>query len=119
MSKDRTTETTADSYTQSDHFPFTTSMANAEKVLCVLGAGPNVGASVARKFASQGYKVAVVSRKKKDIVEGQLHVDGDFCDPSSMQDVFSEIRRSLGIPSVVVYNGESVVDEVSKSGEPT
>ena len=34
----------------------------ANKVVLILGAGPRVGTAVAKKFASEGYKVAVASR---------------------------------------------------------
>ena len=76
--------------------------------LCILGAGSNIGAHVARKFASKGYRIALVSRtkEKKALIEGQLHVQSDLYDPSSVAGAFAEIRQSLGVPSVVVYNGE-------------
>ena len=76
-------------------------------VLCILGAGSNIGASIAKLFSSKGYQVALVSRSKpkEALAEGQLHVQGDFANPASVAGVFTEVRESLGIPSVVVYNG--------------
>ena len=76
--------------------------------LCILGSGSNVGAHVAKQFASKGYQVALVSRTKPEgaLPKGQLHVKSDFTDPSSISSAFAEIRKTLGIPNVVVYNGE-------------
>ena len=83
----------------------------AQKVLAIFGAGGNIGAAVAKQFASQGYKVALVSRRKPESEpgDGQVHVIGDLADPSSVASIFTNIRKSVGIPNVVVYNGEHVV----------
>lgn len=77
-------------------------------ILFILGAGSNVGASVARAFAAKGYRVALASRKTPDteIVEGQFHVVSDLSDPSNVADTFAKVRKALGTPNVVVYNGQ-------------
>lgn len=74
-------------------------------MVLILGAGANIGAGVARAFAAAGYQVATAARKAKSEAKSQLHVQGDFADPSSIRDIFAEVRKSLGDPSVVVYNG--------------
>lgn len=85
-------------------------MSTRLPVVLILGAGGNVGASVARAFAGKGYKVAVSSRTEKaDIMKGSnppLYVPGDFSDPESVPRVFSNVREKLGVPGVVIYNGE-------------
>ena len=80
-------------------------------VVLILGAGSNIGASVARAFALKGYKVAVTSRQpqKGHDDDGYLRVQGDLSDPSSVQHTFATVRRVLGHPSVVVYNGEQPI----------
>ena len=84
-------------------------MASSSQVLLILGAGGRVGTSVARLFASKGYKVAVSSRTDKSIsYEGSgkpLFVAADLSDPSSVPRVFEKVKKELGTPSVVVYNG--------------
>ena len=82
-------------------------MAQA-KTLAIFGAGGNIGAAVAKQFASKGYKVALVSRRKpeNELGDGQVHVIGDLADPSSVATIYANIRKAVGIPSVVVYNGE-------------
>lgn len=78
-------------------------------ILLVLGAGANVGSSVARLFRSKGYKVAVAARNVAAEVAGSadLAVKADFSDPSNIKLVFDEVKSKLGNPSVVVYNGWS------------
>lgn len=80
----------------------------ASPVLLILGAGANVGASVARSFASKGYKVAVTSRSGQKDTEttDYLNIQSDLSDPYSVKGVFSKVKEAFGVgPSVVVYNG--------------
>jgi NAD(P)-dependent dehydrogenase (short-subunit alcohol dehydrogenase family) len=79
---------------------------SSPKVLLLLGAGANIGASVARTFAANGYKVALASRTSRNHDAANLHVQADLSDPSSLVSVFQKVERELGTPSVVVYNGE-------------
>ena len=37
-------------------------MMNTQKILLVLGAGPNIGQNLAKRFKAAGYGVALVSR---------------------------------------------------------
>lgn len=87
---------------------FSGNMATTSKVVLILGAGANVGQHVARQFASQGYKVASISRsaKSSDNTSETVHIAADLSDPESIAGVFSQVKASLGIPSVVVYNGK-------------
>ncbi|CAI7586253.1 unnamed protein product [Penicillium palitans] len=81
-------------------------MANASPVILVLGSGPNIGHHVARTFAGKGYKVALASRslKEEDSNGDRVCISADLSDPHSVKDVFSKVKASLGLPSVVVYN---------------
>jgi NAD(P)-dependent dehydrogenase (short-subunit alcohol dehydrogenase family) len=81
-----------------------TTMPSTSPVVLILGAGPNIGQSVARAFAAKGYRVAVASRKATS-TPGQLHIPSDFSNPSAVGTAFAKVKEALGIPSVVVYNG--------------
>ncbi|KAE9364956.1 putative short-chain dehydrogenases/reductase [Stipitochalara longipes BDJ] len=84
-------------------------MPSASPLAVILGAGPNIGASVAKGFAAKGYKVVLTSRKTpKDANSSYSYVHGDLADPKSVVDVFSQIRKLHGEPSVVVYNAGAV-----------
>jgi NAD(P)-dependent dehydrogenase (short-subunit alcohol dehydrogenase family) len=77
-------------------------------VALVLGAGPRIGTSVAKKFASIGYKVAVVSRSGSEggnTAEGFLSLKADFTNPDSIPAIFDQVTTQFeAAPSVVVYN---------------
>lgn len=83
-------------------------MASSSPIILILGAGANVGQSVARAFAAKGYKVALAARKANasDNTADTVNIQSDFSDPDSVVNVFSKVKETLGIPSVVVYNGE-------------
>lgn len=84
------------------------------KVCVVVGVGPGLGASAARRFAREGFDVALVARRKEVLepvaaeVEAAgrraLAVPSDASDPAAVQRAYAEIERGLGVPSVLVYN---------------
>ena len=82
-------------------------MAQIPPVILILGAGPNIGQSVGRAFAERGYRVALAARKASDAhnTANEIHIKSDFTDPGAVVNAFSTVKSSLGIPSVVVYNG--------------
>jgi len=81
-------------------------MSSTSPLALILGAGPNIGASVAKGFAAKGYKVVLTSRKApKDADSSYSYVQGDLSEPKSVVDIFSRVRKLHGEPSVVVYNG--------------
>ena len=83
-------------------------MPSTSPVLLILGSGSNVGHHVARTFAAKGYKVALASRSAKEIdsTADQKIFSSDLSTPESVAGVFSKVKASLGLPSVVVYNGK-------------
>lgn len=82
-------------------------MSTTSSIVLIFGAGPRIGASVANAFAAKGYKVALASRKasEADNTANEIHIHSDLADPGTVADAFSKVKASLGIPSVVVYNG--------------
>ncbi len=85
------------------------------KVAAILGVGPGLGAAVARRFASEGFAVALMARREESVagvreeIEGQggtaLQVNADATDPPSVASVaFGRVRDELGDPEVFVYN---------------
>ena len=84
-------------------------MTETSPVILILGAGPKVGLPVAEAFASKGYKVAIAARSlnEADSTNNQLNIKSDFANPEDVLNAFVKVRKELGIPSVVVYNGKS------------
>ena len=83
-------------------------MAEAE-VAVIVGAGPGLGAALARAASAAGMKVAVASRDPAKIVDvarstGAVALACDATDGVSVDALFSQVRRDLGVPSFVVYN---------------
>lgn len=92
-------------------------MPAASPVILILGAGPRVGQAVAQAFHSKGYKVALASRslKEADSTSDQLNITSDFANPDDVANAFTKVRKALGIPSVVVYNGKLLANQQSTS----
>ena len=81
------------------------------KPVCVVaGVGPGNGASFARRFAADGYAVALLARQPEPSRELAAALPGarawtcDVGDAAQVARVFDEIRGSLGDPEVAIYN---------------
>jgi NAD(P)-dependent dehydrogenase (short-subunit alcohol dehydrogenase family) len=84
------------------------------QVAAILGVGPGLGAAVARRFAREGFAVALMARSEESLagvreeIEGNggtaLPVAADATDPASVEEAFGRVRRELGDPEVFVYN---------------
>lgn len=89
----------------------------ANPVVLILGAGPRIGASVAERFASYGYKVAVVSRSGSGTktAEGVLSLQADFTKPDSIPALFDTVKTEFyASPSVVIYNAAALTNPPGK-----
>ena len=84
-------------------------MASTSPILLILGSGPNVGQHLARAFVAKGYKIALTSRKgnSEEDTPDQVNIAADLSDPNSVIEVYGKVKASLGVPSVVVYNGKN------------
>ena len=81
----------------------------SSQTVLILGAGGNTGVAVAKKFKSQGWHVATVSRSAaKDPLtqHTSLHIQADFASPNAVVDAYQRVEKELGIPNVVIYNGK-------------
>jgi NAD(P)-dependent dehydrogenase (short-subunit alcohol dehydrogenase family) len=84
-----------------------------QPVCVVLGVGPGNGAAIARRFATDGYQVALLARSRTftDALARELantHAYScDAADPDSIKKTFAQIRRDLGDIDVLVYNAGS------------
>jgi NAD(P)-dependent dehydrogenase (short-subunit alcohol dehydrogenase family) len=84
------------------------------RVAAVLGVGPGLGAAVARRFAGEGYAVAMMSRQEESLAEIRqdiehdgataLPISADATDADSVAAAFETVRAELGDPEVLVYN---------------
>ncbi|HEY7486587.1 MAG TPA: SDR family NAD(P)-dependent oxidoreductase [Streptosporangiaceae bacterium] len=84
------------------------------QTIAIFGAGPALGASVARRFGREGFRVALVSRNraKLDGYVSELARDGieaaaftaDLADRTRAVEVVGEIERALGPIDVLEYS---------------
>lgn len=80
------------------------------KVAVIVGVGPGNGAAFARKFASEGYSVALLARDEAKLIEFEKEISGakayacDVTEPAEIKAVFAAIAQDLGPVNVLVYN---------------
>lgn len=88
-----------------------------KKVIVIFGAGPGLGASVAKRFGREGYAVALVARgrTKLELLESELESEGitassftaDLGIDSNIASVIGEIRKALGSIDAIYYSPAS------------
>ena len=97
-----------------------------ERVCVVTGVGPGTGAALARRFAADGYRVALLARDAERLEKLALELPGsaafpiDVADLDSLRATLGRVRAQLGTPSVLLHNAvaggfgtfESVTSEV-------
>jgi short-subunit dehydrogenase len=93
-------------------------------IVAVVAAGPGLGLSIARRFATEGFDVALVARSRDRLapIVAELSalgvrvqaVEADVADEASLRAGMTEVRRELGDPDVLVYNASEYVE-----GRPT
>jgi len=84
------------------------------KVAAILGVGPGLGAAIARRFAGEGFAVALMARREESVAAVReeitesggraLPVATDATDADSVAASFERVRAELGDPEVFVYN---------------
>ena len=76
----------------------------------MLGYGPGIGASVARRFSAGGFKVALVSRTREKIEEAAKEIPNSKAFPADMTDTaaltatLGSIESDLGPIHTLIYN---------------
>jgi NAD(P)-dependent dehydrogenase (short-subunit alcohol dehydrogenase family) len=80
----------------------------------IVGAGPGLGSALARRFAREGWSVALVALRQEVIDAGVAELEefgidtcgaqADVADRPGVERAFGSIVDALGTPDVVVYN---------------
>src|SRR3984885_9361062 len=82
--------------------------------IVIVGAGPNLGLAVARRFGREGFSVGLISRTESRLVElaGQLQLDGittasvaaDLRDSDALTQAIQRLAGELGPVEVLEYS---------------
>lgn len=93
----------------------------------IIGSGPGIGVSVARRFAREGLPVAVIARSEATVAAATtalgdagvptLGVTADAADEPALRGALDRIVERFGVPDVLVYN--AAVIQADAVGELT
>jgi NAD(P)-dependent dehydrogenase (short-subunit alcohol dehydrogenase family) len=89
--------------------------AMSDRVCAVTGVGPGTGAALVRRFAAEGYRVAMLARSAERLEELARTIPGarayaaDVGDEAAAHDAFARIRSELGAVETLLYNAGSGV----------
>jgi NAD(P)-dependent dehydrogenase (short-subunit alcohol dehydrogenase family) len=80
----------------------------------IIGAGPGIGASVARRFGLAGLQVGLVARAQSSLDQARAAlaaagtpatgVTADAAQPSQLTAALDDLSGRMGVPEVLVYN---------------
>ncbi|PKQ26102.1 MAG: dehydrogenase [Actinobacteria bacterium HGW-Actinobacteria-4] len=83
-------------------------------VIAIIGAGPGLGAAVARRFGREGFSIALLSRDqaKLDALADQLHSEGltaagyaaNVIEPASLEAALAQAAAELGPITTLQYS---------------
>lgn len=80
------------------------------KVCAIVGVGPGNGLALVRRFAREGYRVAMLSRDIDKLQGWEREIPGshayrfDATEGEQAREVFTRLRAELGSVSVLLYN---------------
>jgi NAD(P)-dependent dehydrogenase (short-subunit alcohol dehydrogenase family) len=87
-----------------------------DAVAVVIGAGPGLGAALARRFARSGMKVAVARRDAdklaplvKELGSNVRAYACDATDEAAVRQLFASVTADLGAPALAVFNAGAFV----------
>jgi NAD(P)-dependent dehydrogenase (short-subunit alcohol dehydrogenase family) len=81
-----------------------------ERVCVVTGVGPGTGTALARRFAADGYRVALLARDSERLEKLAADLPGsapfpvDVADLVALRAALGRVRTQLGVPSVLLHN---------------
>ena len=82
----------------------------SDPVCVISGVGPGTGAALARRFASGGYRVAMLARNEDRLRALESEIEGsrayvcDVSDPEAVRTTVARVRGNLGVPTALVHN---------------
>ncbi|HTH76847.1 MAG TPA: SDR family NAD(P)-dependent oxidoreductase [Trinickia sp.] len=96
----------------------------SERVCLVTGVGGATGASIARRFARDGYRVAMLARNAERLQRLEREISGskayvcDVGDLDALGACIETVKRELGSPAAIVHNAVSETFATFLEGDP-
>lgn len=98
------------------------------KKIVIIGAGPGLGFSIAKKFVAEGFDAILVARNENTLRDMSMQLSNgsssvtyevaDVSDTKSLKNAIERIKMVYGIPDCVVYNtGITAPDSDNLSAE--
>ncbi|KIM93373.1 hypothetical protein OIDMADRAFT_35864 [Oidiodendron maius Zn] len=86
-------------------------MTSYKPLVLVLGAGLSIGQTVAKKFVSDGYSVALAARSlsERRVSNQEWTYTIDLSNPGAVEALFTKVSEDVGIPNVVIFNAFSLL----------
>ena len=81
-----------------------------DKVCLVTGVGEGTGAAIVRRFAEDGYRVAMLARNADRLAQLENEIEGarafavDLADLDALTQVCRRVVGEVGLPDVIVHN---------------
>ena len=94
------------------------------KVCLVTGVGEGTGAAIARRFASSGYRVAMLARNEERLAALEKELGGsrafafDLEDLDRLVEVCQWVKENMGVPDVLVHNAVRATFDTFLEGDP-
>jgi NAD(P)-dependent dehydrogenase (short-subunit alcohol dehydrogenase family) len=82
----------------------------SERACVVTGVGPGTGAALVRRFAADGYRVAMLARDADRLAALAREIPGahafpvDVADLDALRATLARVRAQLGVPRVLLHN---------------
>jgi len=82
----------------------------SKKIALITGVGPGTGSSIARRFSTGGYKVAMIARDEErlksleDELEGSKGYSCELRNPEYLKKTIDNILKDFGHPDVFIHN---------------
>jgi NAD(P)-dependent dehydrogenase (short-subunit alcohol dehydrogenase family) len=93
------------------------------EVALIVGGGPGISASCARLFSNNGMRVAIAARDAdKPVLQALEKTHGirryacDASEPAAVEQLFQQVVRDLGAPTLVVHNIDGRMMGVFRKG---
>lgn len=98
------------------------------RVCVVVGVGPGIGLAVARRFAREGLRIALLARREIALAAyaAELKASGadvytfavDVADSAALIQAFQQVIFQIGAPDVLVYNASATVQGTASVLDP-